>query len=153
MKTAIYSIIGVLIFGFFWFIYDLYTENQTLTLNNQILQNSVSEQQKVIDKQKRDIEEKDNINNNIININHSLTIEKNELQEKFTKEKTITTIIDNKETKIKKQRDIGKLALSKSDMVQKAINKGTIKEFKCIEAITNPKFTDFDNIQGVLECK
>ena len=68
-----------------------------------------------------------------------------------TKNNVILKSEDNKKTTIQKNRDIGKLAVSKPKMVQNVINKGTIKEFRCLEQITNPNFSDYT--KGASECK
>jgi hypothetical protein len=153
IKSAFYIIIGLAIISSIWWVYDLYKENQILTLNNQKLEFSITEQDKVIKQKEKDLVDKERIQNEHKIVVQNLENEKFELEQKFTKEKTVTVIIDNKETKIKKQRDIGKLAVVKPKMVQTVINKGTIKEFRCLEAITNPEFKNFDNLQGVQECK
>ena len=153
LKSIIYGVVALIIIYLLFYGYHLYKENQILTLNNAKLETSIQEQKEVIEQQKKDIASKDKIQKEYVSLVKDLEIQKTDLLDKFNKEKTITVIIDEKSVKVKKQRDIGKLAKSKPKMVQTAVNKGTIKEFRCIEYITNPNFKDFNNTKGVLECK
>ena len=153
LKSIIYGVIAIIIIYLLFYGYHLYKENQILTLNNAKLETSIQEQKEVIEQQKKDIASKDKIQKEYVSLVKDLEIQKTDLLDKFNKEKTITVIIDEKPVEVKKQRDIGKLAKSKPKMVQTAVNKGTINEFRCIEYITNPNFKDFNNTKGALECK
>lgn len=138
IKAIGYTIVFSIVVIFFWFVYNLYKDNKILELNNAKLQTSIEAQQRVIEQQKLDIEQKQKIQNNYNSVITELKNKNEDLNKKFNKIKNIKVIVDNKETQIKKTRDIGKLAISKPKMIQNIINKGTIKEFKCLEIITDP---------------
>lgn len=141
LNTIVYSVVGILLgillVSFIYYVYDLHRDNEILKTNNTVLEESLSKQRELLIKKENDLIEKDKLQKEYNTVIKNLEEEKSELQNKFYKEKNVTTIIDNKPVKIQKQRDIGKLAVSKPKMVENAINKGTIKEFRCLEAITD----------------
>ena len=153
LKSIIYGVVAIIIICLLFYGYHLHKENQILTLNNDKLETSIQELIEFIEQQKNDIASKDKIQKEFVSLVKDLEIQKTDLLDKFNKEKTKTVIIDEKPVEVKKQRDIGKLAKSKAKLVQTAVNKGTIKEFRCIEYITYPNFKDFNNTKGALECK
>lgn len=137
LNTIVYGTVGILLIGLVYYVYDLHRDNEILRINNTALEDSLSKQRELLIQKENDLIKKENLQKEYKLVIENLEEEKNKLQSKFYKEKTITTIIDNKTVKVQKQRDIGKLAVSKPKMVENAINKGTIKEFKCLEAITD----------------
>lgn len=137
LNTIVYSVVGILLVSFIYYVYNLHKDNETLRINNTALEDSLSKQRELLIQKENDLIKKENLQKEYKLIIENLEEEKNKLQSKFYKEKTVTTIIDNKTVKVQKQRDIGKLAVSKPKMVENAINRGTIKEFKCLEAITD----------------
>ena len=70
----------------------------------------------------------------------------NSLNDVFTKEKTSTVIIDNKEYRINIKRDVGKIAVKKPKLVQDIINRGTLNAFGCFEKITDKNFKGDMNV-------
>lgn len=141
LNTIVYSVVGILVgillVSFIYYVYNLHKDNETLRINNTALEDSLSKQRELLIQKENDLIKKENLQKEYKLVIENLEEEKNKLQSKFYKEKTVTTIIDNKTVKVQKQRDIGKLAVSKPKMVENAINRGTIKEFKCLEAITD----------------
>lgn len=137
LNTIIYSVVGILLVSFIYYVYNLHKDNEILKINNTALEDSLSKQRELLIQKENDLIKKENLQKEYKLVIENLEEEKNKLQSKFYKEKTVTTIIDNKIVKVQKQRDIGKLAVSKPKMVENIINKGTIKEFKCLEAITD----------------
>jgi DNA-binding transcriptional regulator GbsR (MarR family) len=51
----------------------------------------------------------------------------------------------NKVSKLLGSRDIGKMAASKPDSIQKILNKGTMEKLRCFEIATGAKLTEKEN--------
>lgn len=146
MMNYIYAVVALLLLSVFGYCYKLYSDNQILRLNQAILEKSIDEQYQVILKNKRDFEEKEAINKNLNLLVQSHENRISSLNDIFQKEKTSTVIIDNKEYRIQVKRDIGKIAIKKPQLVQDAINKGTMTTFSCFEKITDYNFKGDINV-------
>lgn len=142
----IYAVVVLVVLSVFAYCYELYNDNQILRLNQATLEKSIDEQYQVILKNKKDFEEKEAINKNLNLLVQSHENRISSLNDIFQKEKTNVVVIDNKEYKIQIKRDIGKLAIKKPQMVQDAINKGTMNAFSCFEKITDYNFKGDINV-------
>lgn len=142
----IYGIVFLIILSISGYSYKLYTDNQILKSNQQILEKSIDEQYQVIVKNKKDFENITEINNNLKMLTESQEVRLDSLKSVFQKEKSSTVVIDNKEYKINITRDIGKIAVKKPKLVQDAINRGTLNAFGCFEKITDLNFKGDINV-------
>lgn len=142
----IYGIVFLIILSISGYSYKLYTDNQILKSNQQILEKSIDEQYQVIVKNKKDFENITEINNNLKMLTESQEVRLDSLKSIFQKEKSSTVVIDNKEYKINITRDIGKIAVKKPKLVQDAINRGTLNAFGCFEKITDLNFKGDINV-------
>jgi hypothetical protein len=118
----------------------LYNDNQILKITQEHLLNAIIEQDSIMEQNKKDYKTISDTNiqiNELLNLSNKRVKDLNSI---FTKEKSTTVIIDNKEYKVNIKRDIGKLAIKKPILVQGVINKGTIKAFECFSIITTQDF-------------
>lgn len=149
ISSYVYAALVAVVLLVGYFMYGLYQDNITLKENEVKYLISIDEQNKSIKKLNDIIIEKDEINTNNIKIIESNKLEKEELIEKFNKEKKVTVIVDGKDVEVVKQRDLNELANAKPKMVQNIINKGTIKEFDCLSQLTDPNL----DVTTLGECK
>ena len=113
------------------YVYKLKADNAILKENAIKLENAVSSQQAVIDQQKKDFE-------NILQANKEL----NAL--KLTLEKELEVLDDkfNKTNASGKKRDIGDLAIAKSKVIQKIINRASDNAVRCVEIAMGSPLTE-----------
>ena len=111
--------------------YKLKADNAILKENAIKLENAVSSQQAVIDQQKKDFE-------NILQANKEL----NAL--KLTLEKELEVLDDkfNKTNASGKKRDIGDLAIAKSKVIEKIINRASDNAQRCVEIAMGAELTE-----------
>ena len=146
MINYIYVVLAFIMLSPFGYGYKLYNDNQILKLNQATLEKSIDEQYQVILKNKKDFDSITEINKNLILLNDNNETRISSLNDIFTKEKTSSVIIDNKEYQIKVKRDIGKIAVKKPKLVQDIINQGTLNAFGCFEKITDKNFKGDINV-------
>lgn len=146
MINYIYVIIAFIVLSSGGYGYKLYNDNQILKSNQATLEKSIDEQYKVILKNKTDFDSITEVNKKLILLNDNNETRINSLTDAFTKEKTSTVTIDNKEYQIKVKRDFGKIAVKKPKLVQDIINKGTLNAFGCFEKITDKNFKGDINV-------
>lgn len=146
MMNYIYAVVAFIILSSFGYCYKLYNDNQILKLNQATLERSIDEQYQVIVKNKKDFDSIAEVNNKLIALNENNDARINSLNDVFTKEKTSTVIIDNKEYRINIKRDVGKIAVKKPKLVQDIINRGTLNAFGCFEKITDKNFKGDMNV-------
>ena len=113
------------------YVYKLKADNAILKENAIKLENAVSSQQAVIDQQKKDFE-------NILQANKEL----NAL--KLTLEKELEVLDDkfNKTNASGKKRDIGDLAIAKSKVIEKIINRASDNAVRCVEIAMGAELTE-----------
>ena len=102
--------------------YKLKADNAILKENQIKLEQSVASQKEVIAQQKEDFE-------TILNANKELT----ELKAKLDKELAALDDKFNKTNASGKKRDIGDLAIAKSKVIQKIINRASDNAVRCVE--------------------
>lgn len=117
--------------GGYMYVKNLQAENEILTLNNAKLNDAVEQQQAVIEQQLRDIETKDQLNQQLIENNAKLTADLNVANEKF-----------NKVNASGERRDIGNLAISKPRSVQLIERKREKQRARCFEIAQGSPLTE-----------
>ena len=117
--------------GGYMYVKNLQAENEILTLNNAKLNDAVEQQQAVIEQQLRDIETKDQLNEQLKENNAKLTADLNVANEKF-----------NKVNASGERRDIGNLAISKPRSVQLIERKREQQRARCFEIAQGPSLTE-----------
>ena len=113
------------------YVYKLKADNAILKENAIKLENAVSSQQAVIDQQKKDFD-------NILQANKEL----NALKLTLTKE---LEALDNKFNKTNasgKKRDIGDLAVSRPESVERVINRASNNAVRCVEIAMGAELTE-----------
>ena len=113
------------------YVYKLKADNAILKENQIKLEQSVASQKEVIAQQKEDFE-------TILNANKELT----ELKAKLDKE---LAALDDKFNKTKasgKKRDIGDLAIAKSKVIEKIINRASNNAVRCVEIAMGSPLTE-----------
>ena len=117
--------------GGIWYVQHLKSENEILTLNNEKLNGAVEQQQQLIEQQLRDIESKEDINNQLIKNNAKLNADLNLANEKF-----------NKVNASGERRDIGNLAVSKPKSIERIERKREQQRARCFEIAQGSPLTE-----------
>ena len=113
------------------YVYKLKADNAILKGNQIKLEQSVASQKEVIAQQKEDFE-------TILNANKELT----ELKAKLDKELAALDDKFNKTNASGKKRDIGDLAIAKSKVIQKIINRASDNAVRCVEIAMGSPLTE-----------
>lgn len=108
------------------YIYKLKADNATLKANQIELEKGIQEQTKLIEQQKNDF-------NAILESNKKLNV----LIQTFKKD------LDELDKRFnKKRRDVGKLAISRPETIQRIINKGSDNAARCVELASGAEHTE-----------
>ena len=108
------------------YIYKLKADNATLKANQIELEKGIAEQTKVLEQQKKDF-------NAILESNKKLNV----LISTFKKD------LDELDKRFnKKRRDVGKLAISRPETIQRIINKGSDNAARCVELASGAEHTE-----------
>ena len=99
--------------------------------NNMKLEESVAEQKAVIEQVQADFKKQQEISKKLQEVNSTLAKELKDTEEKF-----------NKVNASGKKRDVGNLAIKKSKIIEKVINKGTANANRCFEIATGSPLTE-----------
>ena len=113
------------------YVYKLKADNAILKENQIKLEQSVASQKEVIAQQKEDFE-------TILNANKELT----ELKAKLDKELAALDDKFNKTNASGKKRDIGDLAIAKSKVIEKIINRASNNAVRCVEIAMGSPLTE-----------
>ena len=113
------------------YVYKLKADNAILKENQIKLEQSVASQKEVIAQQKEDFE-------TILNANKELT----ELKAKLDKELAALDDKFNKTNASGKKRDIGDLAIAKSKVIEKIINRASDNAQRCVEIAMGAELTE-----------
>ena len=108
------------------YVMKLQRDNTILKENAVKLEFAISEQNQVIENQKKDFEEILNANKKINELINSLKKDLDDLDKRFTK----------------KDRDIGKLAIDRTGAIERVINKGADNATRCIEIASGSPLTE-----------
>ncbi len=108
------------------YVFKLRADNATLKANQVQLETAITEQNKVLEQQKADFEA-------ILESNKKLNV----LIQTFKKD---LEDLDKRFTK--KNRDVGKLAIDRTEAVERIINKGSAEATRCIELASGAERTE-----------
>jgi NAD-dependent SIR2 family protein deacetylase len=108
------------------YVFKLRADNATLKANQIKLESAVSEQKELIQKQQNDFKEILQANQDMNKLVEVLKKDIDELDKRFNKGK----------------RDIGKLAVERSKVIEKIINKGGENAARCLEIASGAPLTE-----------
>lgn len=108
------------------YVFKLRADNATLKANQIKLESAVSEQKELIQKQQKDFKEILQANQDMNKLVEVLKKDIDELDKRFNKGK----------------RDIGKLAVERSKVIEKIINKGGENAARCLEIASGAPLTE-----------
>ena len=126
MMIAVVMIAGIA--GAGMYVMKLQRDNAILKANQIKLEESISTQKVLIDKQKEDFEEILKANNKMNKLVNALKKDLDDLDKRFNK----------------KGRDIGKLAIQKTKVIERIINKGSIAATRCVEIAGGAPLTELE---------
>tara|TARA_B100000214_G_C23555528_1_gene440422 strand:- start:38 stop:508 length:471 start_codon:yes stop_codon:yes gene_type:complete len=126
LKIAMVAILITGIAGAGMYVMKLRSDNAILKANQIKLESAVAEQQEVIASQKKDFEEILAANQKMNELVNALKKDLDDLDKRFNKGK----------------RDVGKLAIEKTKLIEKIINKGSVNAQRCIEIASGAELTE-----------
>ena len=126
LKIAMVAILITGIAGAGMYVMKLRSDNAILKVNQIKLESAVADQKQLIENQKKDFEE-------ILVANKKMNILINALQKD----------LDDLDKRFNKgKRDVGKLAIEKTKLIEKIINKGSVNAKRCIEIASGAELTE-----------
>ena len=126
MRIYIIGLIILALLGSVGYVLKLQRDNSILKENAIKLESAVAEQKAVITKQKEDFKE-------ILEANKKM----NELVSALKKD------LDNLDKRFNKgKRDVGKLAIERTKVLEKIINKGSVNAKRCVEIASGAEITE-----------
>ena len=108
------------------YIYKLKADNATLKANQIELEKGIAEQTKLIEQQKKDFEAIMESNKKLNVLIQTFKKDLDELDKRFNK----------------KRRDVGKLAISRPETIERIINKGSDNAARCVELASGAEHTE-----------
>jgi hypothetical protein len=117
--------------GGLMYVKHLQSENEILKLNNEKLEGAISEQQKVIEQQLKDIAQIRDINKQLQATNEKLSVDLRIANEKF-----------NKVNASGERRDIGNLAIAKPKSIQIIESRREKQRARCFEIAQGSTLTE-----------
>ena len=126
--TAKLVMVGVMLLGLTGgaaYVYKLKADNEVLKANQIKLEESINTQKEVIEKQKKDFAQILETNKQMNALINNLKKDLDELDKRFNKG----------------DRDIGKLAIEKSKVIERIINKASDKAARCMEIASGSPLT------------
>ena len=126
LKIAMVAIPITGIAGAGMYVMKLRSDNAILKANQLKLESAVADQQEVIASQKKDFEEILAANQKMNELVSALKKDLDDLDKRFNKGK----------------RDVGKLAIEKTKLIEKIINKGSVNAQRCIEIASGAEITE-----------
>ena len=121
--------IGVMVAGLAGagaYVFKLRADNATLKANQIKLESAVSEQKELIENQKKDFKQILDANNKMNELVNVLKKDLENLDKRFNK----------------KNRDVGKLAIQRTESIERITNKGSANATRCIEIASGSPLTD-----------
>ena len=121
--------IGVMVAGLAGagaYVFKLRADNATLKANAIKLESAISDQKQLIENQQKDFKEILNANNQMNKLVEVLKKDLNDLDKRFNKGK----------------RDIGKISIERSKVMEKIINKGGDNAGRCMEIASGSPLTE-----------
>ena len=126
LKIAMVAILITGIAGAGMYVMKLRSDNAILKANQLKLESAVADQQELIASQKKDFEEILAANQKMNELVGALKKDLDDLDKRFNKGK----------------RDVGKLAIEKTKLIEKIINKGSVNAKRCIEIASGAPLTE-----------
>ena len=126
MRLFFIGIIITSLLGAGAYVLKLQRDNVILKENAVKLESAISEQKQVIENQKKDFAEILEANKKINALVNNLKKDLDDLDKRFTK----------------KDRDIGKLAIERTQVIERIINKGSENAKRCIEIASGSPLTE-----------
>jgi len=126
LKIAMVAILITGIAGAGMYVMKLRSDNAILKANQIKLESAVADQKQLIENQKKDFEEILVANNKMNTLINALQKDLDDLDKRFNKGK----------------RDVGKLAIEKTKLIEKIINKGSVNAKRCIEIASGAELTE-----------
>ena len=126
LKIAMVAILITGIAGACMYVMKLRSDNAILKVNQIKLESAVADQKQLIENQKKDFEEILVANNKMNTLINALQKDLDDLDKRFNKGK----------------RDVGKLAIEKTKLIEKIINKGSVNAKRCIEIASGAELTE-----------
>jgi len=108
------------------YVMKLQRDNAILKENAIKMESAISEQKELIQNQKRDFEEILAANKKMNELVNALKKDLDDLDKRFNKGK----------------RDVGKLAIEKTKVIERIINKGSVNASRCIEIASGAELTE-----------
>ena len=131
MKLVMVGLMLTSLAGGVAYVYKLKADNAVLKENAIKLEMAVTSQQEVIAQQKKDFDNILQANNEFNDLKLTLETELKALDDKF-----------NKSNASGKKRDIGNLAMAKSKVIQKIINRASENAQRCVEIAMGSPLTE-----------
>ena len=126
LKIAMVAILITGIAGAGMYVMKLRSDNAILKANQLKLESAVADQQELLESQKKDFEEILAANQKMNELVNALKKDLDDLDKRFNKGK----------------RDVGKLAIEKTKLIEKIINKGSVNAQRCIEIASGAELTE-----------
>jgi chromosome segregation ATPase len=126
MRLFFIGIIITSLLGAGAYVLKLQRDNVILKENAVKLESAINEQKQVIENQKKDFEEILQANKKINELINNLKKDLDDLDKRFSK----------------KDRDIGKLAIDRTKVIERIINKGSDNATRCIEIASGSPLTE-----------
>ena len=134
MIFAVILITGIA--GAGMYVMKLRADNATLKANQIELERGIEEQNKVLEQQKADFEAIMESNKKLNVLIQSFKKDLEDLDKRFTK----------------KNRDIGKLAIERTEAIERIINKGSANAQRCVELASGAEHTE-EELKATLKSK
>ena len=126
LKIAMVAILITGIAGAGMYVMKLRSDNAILKANQIKLESAVADQKQLIENQQKDFKEILAANKKMNELVSVLKKDLEDLDKRFNK----------------KNRDIGKLAIEKTKVIEKIINNGSVNANRCIEIASGAELTD-----------
>tara|TARA_Y100000114_G_scaffold145360_1_gene154961 strand:- start:250 stop:723 length:474 start_codon:yes stop_codon:yes gene_type:complete len=134
MIFAVLLITGIA--GAGMYVMKLRSDNAILKANQTKLEGAIAEQNKVLEQQKQDFEAIMESNKKLNVLINTFKKDLEDLDQRFTK----------------KNRDIGKLAINRTEAIERIINKGGKNAARCIELASGAEHTE-EELKATLKSK
>ena len=126
LKIAMVAILITGIAGAGMYVMKLRSDNAILKANQIKLESAVADQKQLIENQKKDFEEILKSNQEMNKLIGALKKDLDDLDKRFNK----------------KNRDLGKLAIEKTKVIERIMNKGSVNAQRCIEIASGAELTE-----------
>ena len=126
LKIAMVAILITGIAGAGMYVMKLRSDNAILKVNQIKLESAVADQKQLIENQKKDFEEILKSNQEMNKLIGALNKDLDDLYKRFNK----------------KNRDFGKLAIEKTKVIERIMNKGSVNDQRCIEIASGAELTE-----------